>query len=235
VSDAWRIRALLFDLDGTLVDTESHTDRAIEAVVAGYGIPGFALPHDETRGRTWSHVAEVIRAQTGIDVPLDRLAGELLAYWDRATAQVNPIPGALEALRAAAACRLRIAVVSSSPLTVIRRLVARLGAQDYVDPQACVGGDGVRNGKPDPEGFLKAARTFGAAAAETLVFEDSRAGLLAARAAGMRSIFVTCRAADIAGNAALASASCTDYRALPPLFWQQLAGGGEDFSGRSFA
>lgn len=228
------VRALLFDLDGTLVDTETHTDRAIEAVVADYGIKGFALPPTETRGRTWPHVAGVIRAQTRIDVPVDVLADELLAYWNKATADVKPIPGAREALRAAAACKLKIAVVSSSPLAVITRLVGKLGAQDFVDAQACVGGDGVLRGKPDPEGFLKAARSLAVSAEETLVFEDSRAGLLAARAAGMRSLFIMCCAADIDDNAALATAACTDYRALPPLFWQHLADGTEDFSGRTF-
>jgi len=228
------VRALLFDLDGTLVDTETHTDRAIEAVVAKHGVRSFSLPHTETRGRTWAHIAEVIRAQTKIDLPAAVLAGELLKVWDEATADVNPVPGAPEALHAAAACKLKIAVVSSSPIAVIQRLVARLGAKDLVDANACVGADGVRKGKPDPEGFLKAARALSVAPDQTLVCEDSHAGLLAARAAGMRSLFIMCCASDIPGNSALASFSCTNYRTLPPLFWEQLASGSEDFTGRAF-
>jgi mannitol-1-/sugar-/sorbitol-6-phosphatase len=228
------IRALLFDLDGTLVDTETHTDRAIEAVVASHGVNGYSLPHTETRGRTWAHVAEVIRAQTKIDVPAAVLAGELLEVWNESTAEVNPVPGAPQALRGAAACNLKMAVVSSSPLAVIRRFVARLGAEALVDAGACVGGDGVRRGKPDPEGFLKAARALGVDPDEALVCEDSHAGLLAARAAGMRSLFIMCCAADIPGNSALATLSCTDYRTLPPRFWEQLANGSADFAGRVF-
>ena len=69
---------------------------------------------------------------------------------------------------------------------------------------------------------------------EALVFEDSRAGLLAASAAGMRSMFVTCCAGDFAANAALATASLTDYHALPPGFWDRLIAGAEDLAGRSF-
>ena len=57
---------------------------------------------------------------------------------------------------------------------------------------------------------------------EALVFEDSRAGLLAAQAAGMRSMFVTCCAGDVAENTPLATASMRDYRDLPPGFWAQL-------------
>jgi mannitol-1-/sugar-/sorbitol-6-phosphatase len=228
------VRALLFDLDGTLVDTETHTDRAIEAVVAKHGVNGFSLPHTDTRGRTWQHIADVIRARTAIGVPADALASELLKVWNEATAEVNPVPGAPEALRTAAACKLRIAVVSSSPLAVIRRLVARLGAENLVDAGACVGGDGVSKGKPDPEGFLKAARALGVDPHEALVCEDSRAGLLAARAAGMRSLFIMCCAADVPGNSALATLSCTNYRTLPLGFWEQLANGSADFAGRVF-
>jgi HAD superfamily hydrolase (TIGR01509 family) len=228
------VRALLFDLDGTLVDTETHTDRAIETIVAKYGVRNYSLPHTETRGRTWAHIADMIRVQTKIGVPATQLAGELLTLWNEATADVNPIPGAPEALRAAAACNLKIAVVSSSPLVVIQRLVAKLGAKDLVDAGACVGGDGVFRGKPDPEGFLKAARALGVDPVEALVCEDSHAGLLAARAAGMRSLFIMCCAADIPGNSALATCSCTNYRTLPPKFWEQLASGSGDFAGRAF-
>jgi beta-phosphoglucomutase-like phosphatase (HAD superfamily) len=228
------VHAVLFDLDGTLVDTETHTDRAIEVVVAKYGVRGFSLPHTETRGRTWSYIADVIRTESKIDVPATVLTGELLKLWDEATADANPVPGAPEALRAAAACKLKIAVVSSSPLAVIQRLIVRLGAKDLVDAHACVGGDGVRKGKPDPEGFLKSARSLGVDPDQTLVCEDSHAGLLAARAAGMRSLFIMCCAADIPGNSALATFSCMNYRTLPPMFWEQLASGSEDFAGRAF-
>ena len=229
-----RVRALLFDLDGTLVDTESHTDRAIAAVVARHGVTGFALPPNETRGRTWMHVAEVIRERARIDVPTPELSAALLADWNVATAAAKPIPGAVEALRAASSHGLKVAVVSSSPRAVIARFLDQLGVASVVERHACVGGDDVRNGKPDPEGFLMAARALRVEAGEALVFEDSRAGLLAARAAGMRSMFVTCVASDIAENAALATASFTDYRRLPPTLWEMLAAGTAELAGRSF-
>ena len=234
MADCRRVRALLFDLDGTLVDTESHTDQAIEAVVARHGVTGFTLPPTETRGRTWAHVAEVIRARTRIELPAALLTAELLAYWNAATADAQPIPGAPEALRAAAARKLQLAVVSSSPRAVIERILEKLGVAHLVDPSARVGGDDVRNGKPDPEGFLMAARALGVEPDDALVFEDSRAGLLAARAAGMRSMFITCCATDIAENAALATAAFTHYGTLPPSFWDQLVSGTGDFTGKSF-
>ncbi|HUO79429.1 MAG TPA: HAD family phosphatase [Steroidobacteraceae bacterium] len=228
------VRALLFDLDGTLVDTETHTDEAIGVVVARYGVHGFALPPAETRGRTWAHVAQAIRAQAPIDAPAAALAAELLEYWDAATARVRPIPGAPEALRAAAERGLKLAVVSSSPRAVIARLLGRLGVAGLVAPEARIGGDDVRRGKPDPEGFLRAARALGVGPHEALVFEDSRAGLEAARAAGMRSMFVTCVATDVAELTALATASFTDYRRLPASLWDELAAGAVGLAGRTF-
>ncbi len=230
-----RVRALLFDLDGTLVDTENQTDEAISSVVARHGVSGFVLPHFETRGRTWVHVAETIRARTGIDLPVATLTAELLQDWNAVTSNAVPIPGAPQALRAAAAAGLKLAVVSSSPRAVIDRFVAQLGVESVVGATARVGGDDVQRGKPDPEGFLLAARLLEVDPAEALVFEDSRAGLLAARAAGMRSMFITCCAGDVAGNAPLATTSFTDYRSLPPALWSELLAGEADLLGGSFA
>jgi HAD superfamily hydrolase (TIGR01509 family) len=228
------VRAVLFDLDGTLVDSEIHTDRAISAVTAQHGIADFTLPHTETRGRTWAHIADAIRARTKIDRSAPELADELLALWNELATDVKPVPGVPEALRAAAACGLQLGVVSSSPRSVIDSFLDRLGVADCIDPRARIGGDAVEFGKPDPEGFLRAARALDIDPADALVFEDSLAGLLAARAAGMRSVFVTCCASDIDANAALATASCTDYRALPPHFWDGLADGSRDLANRSF-
>jgi gamma-butyrobetaine dioxygenase len=228
------VRALLFDLDGTLINTETHTDTTVSVVMARYGVRDFTLPHTETHGRTWTHVAEKARAITGIATPAAELAAAMLAYWNSAVSEVQPIPGAPEAVRAAADAGLKIAVVSSSPRAVIDHFLTRLGVSDCVAADARIGGDSVRAGKPDPEGFLLAAGILNVPPAQTLVFEDSEAGLLAARAAGMRSMFVTCVAADISANSARATASFTDYRTLPPTFWHDLAAGTIELANRSF-
>jgi len=228
------VRAALFDLDGTLVDSEVHTDTAIHVIGERHGVAGFALPHTETRGRTWGHIADVMRERAGIAAGAQALADELLLYWSVIASDVTPIPGAPESLREAARS-LKLGVVSSSPRAVIDRFLARLGVDDCIDLSARIGGDDVRASKPDPDGYLQGARALGVAPADCLVFEDSQAGLLAARAAGMRSMFITCCAADIAGNAALATASTRDYLSLPPHFWARLADGSLDLEGQAYA
>jgi HAD superfamily hydrolase (TIGR01509 family) len=228
------VRAALFDLDGTLIDSEVHTDTAIRVIGERHGVAGFALPHTETRGRTWGHIAGVLRERAGIAAGMNSLADELLAYWSEIASDVTPVPGAPEALREAARS-LKLGVVSSSPRAVIDRFLARLGVDDCIDRAARIGGDDVRASKPDPDGYLKGARALGVVPAESLVFEDSHAGLLAAKAAGMRSMFITCCAADIPGNTALATASTRDYLALPARFWARLADGSLDLAGQVFA
>jgi [1-hydroxy-2-(trimethylamino)ethyl]phosphonate dioxygenase len=228
------VRAVLFDLDGTLINTEVHTDATVTAVAARHGVSGYSLPHFETHGRTWMHVAQTMLAQTDIRIPAAALAAELLAHWSEAVKSVQPIPGAQQAMQAAAGAGLGLAVVSSSPRSVIDYFVAQLGVAEYVGTQARIGGDAVRIGKPDPEAFVRAAHALGVAPAEALVFEDSRAGLQAARAAGMRSMFITCCAAEIPENTALATATCTDYRSLPPRFWERIAAGTIDLQHKAY-
>ena len=218
------VRAVFFDLDGTLVDSEIHTDRAIGVVAARYGIADFALPHTETRGRTWLHVAERIRALTKIDRAADSLAAELLDLWVELATDVNPVPGAQDAIRAAAASKLKLGVVSGSPRAVIDSFLDKLGVGDSIDPRARIGGDAVSRSKPDPEGYLLARAVRRRPRRRRRVRRQPR-GSPAASAAGMRSVFITCCASDIPGNSLLATARCTHYRTLPPRFWEKSAEG----------
>jgi sugar-phosphatase len=226
------VRAALFDLDGTLVDSEVHTDAAIRAIAERHGVPNYSLPHTETRGRTWAHIADVMRAG-GIAAGRDALAEELLVYWSGIASDVTPIPGAPEALREASRS-LRLAVVSSSPRAVIDSFLGKLGVADCIEHAARIGGDAVRASKPDPDGFLQGAHALKTSPAECVVFEDSRAGLEAAKAAGMRSMFIRCCASDIPGNSALATASTRDYRSLPPNFWARLREGSLVLDGQAY-
>jgi sugar-phosphatase len=221
-------------MDGTLIDSEVHTDTAVRVIAERHGVAGLALPPAETRGRTWAHIAGVMRARGGIAADPASLASELLAFWIGISADVTPVPGVPAAVREAAA-HLRLAVVSSSPRAVIDGFLDRLGVADCVGANARIGGDAVRASKPDPDGFLQGAAALGVSPADCLVFEDSRAGLEAARAAGMRAMFVTCCAADVPDNRRLATASCTDYTRLPAGFWQDVAAGRLDFAGKAYA
>src|ERR1700688_2308295 len=136
MNDARPVRAVLFDLDGTLIDTEEHTDLAIEAVMASHGFPGFALPATLTHGCTWESVAAEARRRTGLSVGTAELAADFLEHWVAGTAGAKPIPGAPAAICAAAASRLRLGVVSSSPRSVINYFLEKLGVSACIDARA---------------------------------------------------------------------------------------------------
>jgi beta-phosphoglucomutase-like phosphatase (HAD superfamily) len=216
------LRAVLFDLDGTLVDSEAQTDLAIEEVMAAHGHEGVVLPPYETRGRSWHDIATTLSARHAPTATVARLVSELEEVWAAGIDSVPPIPGAPEAIRAATR-HLRVAIVSSSPRFVIDRFAERLGVGDVVPGDARIGADQITRFKPDPEGFLLAAQRFGASPHECVVFEDSRAGLEAARQAGMFSVAVLYRCAEPEACRELATTTCRDYLALSPTFWQDLA------------
>jgi mannitol-1-/sugar-/sorbitol-6-phosphatase len=232
-TDRIRPRAALFDLDGTLVDSEINTDHAITEVMARHGVPGVVLPAVETRGRTWADISRTLIDRHHLDVTIDVLRHELLTEWRELASGVEEIPGAGAAVRAAAR-HLGVGVVSSSPRSVIDAFLAQLGVDAALTGDARIGEESVTRSKPDPEGYLLCARRLGVDPAACIVFEDSRAGLEAARAAGMRTVFVLHRAADIEKNRVLADASISNYHALPERFWEEVASGALDLEGRSF-
>jgi beta-phosphoglucomutase-like phosphatase (HAD superfamily) len=213
------MQAVLFDLDGTLIDSEGLTDSTIREVVARYGPASAELPPYETRGRTWDDIASSLTRRYGLRILADVLSAELLTHWSARFSEVEPLPAAIAALSEVAAL-VPVAIVSSSPKSIIARALSVLAADAHIPLAHCVGGDEVSRPKPDPQAFLLAAARLQVDPSACVVFEDSEAGLVAARAAGMASVLVRrCCAAPEACEA-LASAHIEDYRELAGHFAQ---------------
>ena len=188
-----KTKALLFDFDGLILDTETteflvwqkiyreHGQEMLPEtwgqVIGGYGISIFD-------GAV--HLAELVG--NGLD------ARELHARYrsesDAAILQQPVLPGVLDYLEDARRLGLRLAVASSSPHSWVDMHLARLGLADRFDAIIC--GDDVSPGrtKPHPDLFLKALDALGVKAAQAIVFEDSPNGVSAARAAGIRVVSV---------------------------------------------
>jgi sugar-phosphatase len=176
-----RVAAVLFDLDGVLVESREATERVWLEWAARNGI-------DEEELRSAMHgvrSVEVVRAlRPGLDAVAESDAIE------RAQAEdllgLRAIPGAAQALGAVREDRL--AVVTSATLALA---VARLRAVGIEPPAVMVNAEDVSRGKPDPEGYLTAARRLGVEPAEALVVEDSPPGIEAGRAGGAATVGVT--------------------------------------------
>ncbi|GGK85433.1 hydrolase [Sphaerisporangium melleum] len=174
------VRAVLLDMDGTLVDSDAAVDRAWGAWAAMHGIPAEALT-DDLRGHPGPY--GVRRLLPHLTEPEQARAAQALLDLECADLDgVAPAAGAADLFGVLAGRRLPWAVVTGSG----RRLaVSRLAAAG-IDPPLLVTHDDVARGKPDPEGYLKAAAALGVPPDGCLVVEDSPPGFAAGVAAGMR-------------------------------------------------
>jgi sugar-phosphatase len=176
-----RVAAVLFDLDGVLVESREATERVWLEWAARNGI-------DEEELRSAMHgvrSVEVVRAlRPGLDAVAESDAIERAQTED--LVGLRAIPGAAQALGALREDRVAVVTSATSALAA-----ARLGAVGIERPAVMVNAEDVARGKPDPEGYLTAARRLGVEPAEALVVEDSPPGIEAGRAAGAATVGVT--------------------------------------------
>ncbi|MEU4220305.1 HAD-IA family hydrolase [Actinoplanes sp. NPDC026623] len=175
--DLTTIAAVLFDMDGTLVDSDAAVDRAWRGWAAEFGADpdaALAVAHGAPAERT---VRLMLPGLTD-DGVASAAARQLELQYDDLS-DVVATRGAHELL---ASLRLPWAVVTSADLRLAK---ARLGAAGIEAP-VLVTVEDVRAGKPDPEGYLRAAELLGVAARDCLVVEDAEVGVAAGRAAGAR-------------------------------------------------
>ncbi|MFD9791235.1 HAD-IA family hydrolase [Streptomyces sp. NPDC059070] len=181
-------RALLLDMDGTLVNSDAVVERCWRRWAVDHGLdPEEALK--VVHGRQGYATMAVLLP----DRPMEQnLADnrEMLAQETADTDGVVPVPGAPAFMASLAG--LPHALVTSADEALAQ---ARMGAAALPVPAVRVTAERVGASKPDPEGFLKGAAELGFAAADCIVFEDSQAGIEAGLAAGMRVVGVGPRAA----------------------------------------
>ena len=210
------IRAVIFDMDGTLVGSEPFTGHSVRRLLAAEGIDDPNLDMGVFHGRTWQAISDALIERhpqlSGICSPA-LLDGHFEACWEETPPPY--IPGAHGALGAAHAVA-RTAIATSSRRPAVARLVARRGLDSLVDTIVCA--DDFEPSKPDPACFLLAAERLGVAPASCLVFEDSVAGQTAATRAGMTVVCIG-TARDAPGAPRLA---IPDYEALPDGFFANI-------------
>lgn len=176
----FRARGLLFDLDGTLIDSLPAVERAWTAWSSRHGLdPAEVLPRIHGR-RSLDSVADIL---PGCDALAED--GWLRDYETRDTAGIVALPGALNLLSVLP--RDSWAVVTSGTRDVAS---ARMRAVGIEPPETSVYGDDVSQGKPHPEPFLLGAARLGLAPSECVAFEDAPGGLASAVAAACTVISV---------------------------------------------
>ncbi|HVD92402.1 MAG TPA: HAD family phosphatase [Vicinamibacterales bacterium] len=193
-------RAVLWDLDGTLVDSEEYHWLSWRDAMRAEGVE---LSYDAFLASFGQRNDRILSGWFGADADparLVRIGEDKEAEYRRLaeTRGLTPLPGAREWLVALRRAGWKQAIASSAPRENVETMLRVLDLTQQVD--AIVAAQDVTRGKPDPQVFLTAATRLGVDPSRSVVVEDAAAGIEGARRAGMRSIGVNTRsplAADV--------------------------------------
>jgi len=185
--------AVLWDLDGTLVDTEPSWLAAEFALAARHGARWSADHGDALVGNDLRTTGRYIRDHMGLSLTPEQIVDELLDNMVVSVSEgVIARPGALELLRELRRLEVPCALVTMSYRRMVDPIVAQLAPGAFA---AVVTGDEVTYGKPHPEAYLTAAHMLGQPPQRCIAIEDSVTGATSAQAAGARVVVVPNRVA----------------------------------------
>ena len=181
---AQEFRAVIFDLDGVLADSEPWWNEIDAQLLAECGVPYRGEYHRNVLGVSYRLAVEFYKKAFGLSAPVEELmrrrgqiATEFFAN------RIGLFPSAKETLKELGEMNLRLAVATSSVSASARPFLDRHQLTQFFD--VIVTGEEVERGKPHPDIYLRAAEKLGAAAGACLVIEDSLSGIAAAKAANM--------------------------------------------------
>ena len=184
-----RFAAAIFDLDGTLVDSESRSHEIWRQVFSARGI----TPDDRLIrsfvGRRDVDVHGLLAESLPAHDPAELLAASSAHFHDPDRPPLGPLAGAVELVRQIATARTPLALVTSAGRDYAEQTLTELGVRPLFAVLVTAGD--VTVGKPDPQGYRAAAAALGVAPDACVVFEDAPAGVAAAKAAGMYCVAVT--------------------------------------------
>jgi HAD superfamily hydrolase (TIGR01549 family) len=184
------LKAVIFDMDGVLIDSEPFHLVVNEKIFADLGIN---LSEDEyhsyigtTHKDMWRTIKERHNLPQSVPELVNMQVSGNINYIKEEDIEPIKIKGVAELLFKIASENIKIGIASSSPTEVIELVINKLNISNYFS--AIVGGEEIERGKPSPDIFLKASKRLNTDPSECIVIEDSKNGVLAAKAAGMKCI-----------------------------------------------
>lgn len=185
------IQAIIFDMDGVLVDSEPFIREAATRMLAEHGLAVQPEDFKPFVGAGEDRFVGGPAEKYGLSLDIPSAKARTYAIYDEITrGRLEPLAGAREFIAAARGMGLRLAVASSADRIKVGINLREIG----IPPEsfdAIVTGEDVVNKKPSPDIFLLAAERLGVPAADCIVVEDAVNGVAAAKAAGMRCLGLT--------------------------------------------
>jgi len=184
------IRAVVFDFDGLILDTESTDFQSWQEVFAAHGCELRLDAWADCIGRPAGHFDPYVHLERLSGVPIDRerIRAQRSARLKELNLLQPILPGVLDYLREARGLNLKVGLASSSDRAWVHGHLERLGLLHYFDKIKCVEDTGAH--KPDPSPYLAALDALEVAPSEAVAFEDAPHGIAAAKAAGMLCVAV---------------------------------------------
>ncbi|BEJ48459.1 HAD family hydrolase [Aeromonas dhakensis] len=179
--------ALIFDMDGTLVDSMPRHLDAWEATSAEFGLPFDRAQLNEYGGIPTRKIVAILAEQHGLTIDVEAFTRRKVALYMEHIQQVSVFPAMWELVRRCHG-KVPMGIGTGSPRNQAESILKSTGLDAYI--QVVVSADDVVNHKPHPDTFLQVAEQLGANPANCLVFEDTQIGLQAGRAAGMETVLV---------------------------------------------
>lgn len=185
------ITTILFDLDGTLIDSEPLAFQAILDCAKDWGVSIKREDAAFVAGKKWElafdHIYSRYQLPVSKEVASERIVGRYIELVR--SGKLGLVPGGADCVRSLAAGGFRLALVSGSHHADVVWALETLQIKQHFE--VIYGAEDYARSKPAPDGYEKAMRTMGVTPGETLVFEDSLAGIHSARAAGCRVVAIT--------------------------------------------
>jgi len=184
------IRALVFDVDGLILDTETTDFQSWQEVYRAHGCELRLEERADCVGRPAGHLDpfEHLERLSGRPVDRDRVRGHRRARLKELNSLQPVLPGVRDYLRQARRLGLKVGLASSSDRPWVHGHLGRLGLLECFDTTKCVEDTGAH--KPDPAPYLAVLDTLGVPPASAVAFEDSPHGVASAKAAGMLCVAV---------------------------------------------
>lgn len=182
--------AVVFDMDGLLIDSQPFWQTAQLEVLTALGVP---ITRQDTIDTTGMHIDQIVQMCYAkfpwTEISCEQVCEQIVDRVIELVREHKPaMPGLWHAIQACQQQGLRLGLASSSPLSLIHATVQTLQLEDIFDAQ--LSGDKLRYAKPHPEVYLNACEALQAPPEKCLAIEDSFVGLLAAKSAQMKTSII---------------------------------------------